>query len=352
MSLVALQTPEPQYRGEQKIKRPKAMKILAIDDDPVILDLLELMIGEADAHELVTAASGAKALSLLSSQTGDSFDCFLVDIQMPEMDGIELCRRLRAKSEYLDTPVVMLTAMSEKRYIDAAFAAGATDYITKPFDATDLKARLFVMQNLIERRTAEADAATPAPGRQGDVGQELSGNELFFPVHLRGVENVIDIVALENYVTQLSRSKLFGSTAFAFAIRRVDELHRRLLPQEFVAMLTQVASMTARGLAPHQVLISYAGNGVFLCITERGWRPDTGQLRDKLNLELAQEVICSESGQRLQPRLVAGEAVRLVWKTDASLMEALSEAHASAEAASTNAEAVMGNIRHLDRYTA
>ncbi|WP_224825905.1 PleD family two-component system response regulator [Cognatishimia sp. MH4019] len=119
------------------------MRILAVDDDPIILDLLTVALSTFGYDDIVTAQNGAEAIEILQSDQG-LFDTLLYDIQMPVMDGIELVYRTRALLRYSDVPILMLTAMSEKTYIDRAFLAGATDYITKPFDTMELQARLKV----------------------------------------------------------------------------------------------------------------------------------------------------------------------------------------------------------------
>ncbi|MGB3243799.1 MAG: response regulator, partial [Sulfitobacter sp.] len=267
------------------------MKILAIDDDPIILDLLNQFLASIGVHELTTAESGQDAIDLLERENGTAFDCFLVDIQMPEMDGVELTKRIRSFEKYLDTPVVMLTAMSEKRYIDAAFAAGATDYVTKPFELTELKARLTLLDELVQKRRL----SSPRSGLSDD-GTDASDSgeiELFQPVTIRGVSTVIDHVAMANYVSQLSRGALFGSTSFAFAVRRIEGFHSSLNKSDYLDLLSVVAQVVSETLSSHQFLMSYAGNGIFVCVAEQGWRPDLEEVRDTVNLSFAQREIRS-----------------------------------------------------------
>jgi CheY-like chemotaxis protein len=71
---------------------------------------------------------------------------------MPGMDGIELCGQIRALDSYKDAPIIMNTAVADRDYIDAAFAAGATDYLTKPVDEVEVKARLGVIEKLVTER--------------------------------------------------------------------------------------------------------------------------------------------------------------------------------------------------------
>ena len=134
------------------------MRILAVDDDTHILEVLEAVLLDSGYQEVVTTASPLDALRIATNST-EIFDCLLLDIQMPEMDGIALCRRMRMIRGYEEIPIVMLTAMTEREYVARAFEAGATDYLTKPFDVLEIGARLRVASKL---RQAQA-----APGHLG-----------------------------------------------------------------------------------------------------------------------------------------------------------------------------------------
>ncbi|MDF1726478.1 MAG: response regulator [Sulfitobacter sp.] len=305
------------------------MKILAVDDDPIILELLGEFMSLVGSHELTKVSSGMEALELLRSQDAPRFDCFLFDIQMPGMDGIELTRTLRGTSRFADTPILMLTAMSEKRYVDTAFAAGATDYVTKPFEIEELQARIQSVEELLAKRKARNSKIFAAKS----VTEQADRIELYEPITIYDVDNVIEYLAMENYVAQLSRSALFGSTTFGFSIREIEKIHGALSAFEFYSLMSDVAEIISDTLAGHQYLMSYAGNGTFVCVTESGWRPDTEKLKDAVNLALKRSELYNNQGERLEPQVCAGEAVRLIWKSGASVMEALATAHSNAEAA-------------------
>ena len=113
-----------------KVRKMKSFT--EVDDEPGILELLKVYLEAEDAHEVVTATSGAEALVI--DKADADFECLLVDIQMPLMNGIALVEHVRSMPDYVHVPVIMLTAMSQRSYIDKAFTVGATDYITKPFD--------------------------------------------------------------------------------------------------------------------------------------------------------------------------------------------------------------------------
>lgn len=115
-----------------------AVKVLVVDDDPQTLQLMSHIV-RAQGYEVTTAISGAAALQQVSIARPD---VLLLDVMMPEMDGIEVCRRLRANKNYADLPIVLLTAMAEPGDHADGLLAGADDYIAKPVDPASLVARI------------------------------------------------------------------------------------------------------------------------------------------------------------------------------------------------------------------
>ena len=300
------------------------MRILTVDDDPIILELIREIIGLSDDQELLTAGSGPEALKLLDDPATPMIDCFLLDIQMPVMDGIDLCTALRKRPEFRTTPVVMLTAMTEKRYVDAAFIAGATDYITKPFDIGDMQRRL---RTAALRRSEMARFETDASAAVAQ-GQR---RELLAEVPIYDVDNVIDYFSFENYARQLSKRSLFTSLAVAVHIRRIGDFHAACEPFMFESLLTDVAEATSDSLRDHSFVMSYAGNGSFICLIEDGHLPDRKTLVSRINLLLQQMQL--DYGLDCPPcvQVCAGDYVRLVGRNSDGISEALVQAHASAE---------------------
>ncbi len=111
--------------------------VLAVDDQPANLRLLDAVLTPR-GHRVVTAASGQEALALLESE---DVDIVLLDIVMPEMDGHEVCRRIRSTAATEFLPVVMITASGTEQRL-AALESGADDFVTKPFDKSELLARV------------------------------------------------------------------------------------------------------------------------------------------------------------------------------------------------------------------
>lgn len=109
--------------------------ILVVDDELRYLRVLKATL-EGAGYGVVTAANGADALALAAQA---SFDLILLDVRMPDLDGLETCRRLR---QFALTPVIMLTALAEEDDRIRGLDAGADDYVTKPFSAGELLARV------------------------------------------------------------------------------------------------------------------------------------------------------------------------------------------------------------------
>ena len=116
---------------------PEKSTILAVDDTPENLDVVKGILG-AD-YVVKAATSGHMALKIAEKQTPD---LILLDIMMPEMDGYEVCRRLKENEATKDVPVIFLTAMDQTTDEEHGFELGAADYITKPVNPPILEARV------------------------------------------------------------------------------------------------------------------------------------------------------------------------------------------------------------------
>ena len=120
------------------------MGILIVDDSPDQQALLRAILGKAGHTDLLTADS-AKTAFLMLNMDGEEppthIDLILMDVLMPELDGVEACRQIKRRSHLCDIPVIMVTANNDLSNLQAAFAAGANDYITKPVNSVELLAR-------------------------------------------------------------------------------------------------------------------------------------------------------------------------------------------------------------------
>ena len=116
----------------------RTMKVLIIDDDPASVALARQWL-KKDGHGIVTAAGGDEGLSMAVKEAPD---LILLDVQMPGMNGFQVCKRLKADSRLRNIPVIFLSAADETREKVKGLDLGAVDYVTKPFDRFELPARV------------------------------------------------------------------------------------------------------------------------------------------------------------------------------------------------------------------
>ncbi|MDT8991395.1 response regulator [Curvibacter sp. APW13] len=162
-------------REQGPISKPSATQdapaaqatLLAVDDIPDNLDVLVAALGEH--YTIKVAGSGERALKILAA--GKMPDLILLDVMMPEMDGYEVCRRIKADPATRDIPVIFLTAMHETVDVTRGFAAGAVDFVTKPVDQAILQARIETHLRL-RRMVAELQRSRVALIEQNAVLEE------------------------------------------------------------------------------------------------------------------------------------------------------------------------------------
>ena len=159
---------------------PKSdFKILAIDDEKDILLLLKYNL-ESEGYIVKTASSGKEGLDIASKYMPD---LILIDIMMPEIDGIETCRKLREIEKFQSTFILFLTARVEEYSEVAAFDAGGDDYITKPIKPRALLSRI----NSFYKRKSSVDNSKNVIEVENllidkdSYVVKVDGNEVFFP---------------------------------------------------------------------------------------------------------------------------------------------------------------------------
>src|SRR5213083_562715 len=141
----------------------RAPRILLADDEQAIQTLLSYPL-QKDGYEVVRASDGREALARFAEQP---FDLVVLDVMMPRLDGLEVCRRLRARSS---VPIIMLTAKAEEIDKVLGLELGADDYITKPFSMREFRSR-------VRAALRRAAMTPPAAGVDGDQ-EPLVAHEL------------------------------------------------------------------------------------------------------------------------------------------------------------------------------
>ena len=301
------------------------MKVLVIDDDPAILELVAQYLSLSAQYEVRTVNSARDALAAIG-ETDAAFDCFLVDIQMPGVDGITLVEFVREHAAYRHTPIIMLTAMEDKSHVDRAFAAGATDYVTKPFDFYDLQLRI----NTAREKAAAKVRPTAATGAEGTErrAEAVPMFRIEDPISLPEVEGAIDFADFENYVRQLLNRRLYRVSAIAVKIGGIEQIHAQFDPDDYLAVIRKVAEEVRAALLAVGGILTYRGNGIFLCVPDQRLQGRRNAMQKALNKR--HRVVHPTQG-RIAPSLFVGDQIPLGTGGSAGVLASLDLAVESVE---------------------
>lgn len=144
-------------------------RILIVEDERDILDLVRLYL-EKEGYRTMSAGAGTEALRQIKA---DRPDLIVLDLMLPEMDGLEVCKRLRGDTQTAMIPIIMLTAKAEESDTIIGLELGADDYVTKPFSPKALVARIKALFRRIDRAQEG-----PARYRYGPLTMDLARHEV------------------------------------------------------------------------------------------------------------------------------------------------------------------------------
>ncbi len=170
---------------------PPAGRILVVDDDPSVLALLEQYL-KRSGYSPVTAASGTEALDRARSEEPD---LILLDIMLPDISGHDVCERLRNDRQVRQIPIVMMTAHGDRETVVRCLENGADDFIRKPIDLAELRARLRAQGRSLEFRRFYRDFFESFPGALMVVrpdGTVVSGNLAATELLGAGMDTILD----------------------------------------------------------------------------------------------------------------------------------------------------------------
>ncbi|MGC9469717.1 MAG: response regulator transcription factor [Anaerolineae bacterium] len=175
-------------------------RILVVDDDPRYVKLIQVNL-EASGYEVISAGHGKEAVELAAQKNPD---LILLDIMLPGKDGYKACEEIR---QFSQVPVIMLTALGQTEDIVKGLDAGADDYITKPFSAHELLARIRARL----RRAAPSDPEPEPVCKVGEVVLDLARHRLFVrgeEVHVTATEYRLLAELMQNVGRVLLSSRL------------------------------------------------------------------------------------------------------------------------------------------------
>src|SRR3984893_15849933 len=185
-------------RAQATVAKPP--RVLVVDDEPQILRALKVVLREA-GFEAVPAETGAQALDLAAVRPPEAA---IIDLVLPDGDGIELTRRLR---EWSEMPIIVLSAVGEESQKVRALEAGADDYVTKPFGTRELIARLQAALRRAGR--SEEEPTITAEGLEIDLASRVVRRE-GGAVHLTPIEFDLLRVLARNRGRLMTHRKLLG----------------------------------------------------------------------------------------------------------------------------------------------
>jgi adenylate cyclase len=214
--------------------------ILIADDNPMNVDILRTRLS-ARGYEVITAGDGEEALQATRERQPD---LLLLDIMMPKMDGLEVCRQIKKDAQFPFTPIILVTAKSDSRDIIAGLDAGADEYLPKPVDQGALVARV---RSMLRIKVLHDQVQNQAE-LLGDQAEELASWNRTLEERVR---------AQVDQLERMSRLKRFLSPQIAETIVAADaeptlEIHRR----QIVVLFCDLRGFTAfaDGVEPEEVM--------------------------------------------------------------------------------------------------
>jgi adenylate cyclase len=265
-------------------------RILVVDDNASNIKIMQVRLA-SEGYDVVTAADGEEALAAAREQLPD---LILLDVMMPRLDGIEVCRRLRADPAFPFTPIVLVTAMTDTKDVVAGLEAGGDEYLTKPIDHRALVARVRSMLRIkalhdraeelaaevsqwnasLERRVAEQVAELERVGRlrrffSPQLAEAILGSGAEDP--LRSHRREITVVFCD----------LRGFTAFA----EITE------PEEVMGVLREYHAATGELILEHEgTLERFTGDGMMIYFNDPVPVPDSPQRAVRMALAIRDRV--------------------------------------------------------------
>ncbi len=262
-------------------KSGKKRTILVVDDNPQNIQLVAGHLKER-GYRIAFSQSGSDALDKVENT---HFDLILLDIMMPEMDGLELCRRIKEKPEYREIPIIFLTAKTDKESIVHGFEVGAVDYVVKPFFGAELLARVHTHLK-IKAFQEQLEEINTEMNRELLKSMELAEDLTKTKEELQAVNRQLYERATKDPLTGLfNRRKMIDSLEYekertnrgesCYAIIICDIDHFKSVNDTYGhdcgdEILTQVASLFGETIRKQDQLARWGGEEFLILLPETG----------------------------------------------------------------------------------
>lgn len=291
------------------------MKIMAVDDDVISLRLLQECLAEG-GYDFTTLMSSPTNVVKTLSDTAIPYDCILLDIEMPVMNGITLCGEIRKLPRYRNAPILMITKRTDHVSIRKAFSNGATDYITKPFEFLEVLTRIRVAERLVQERRAALDSYSAF---DSDQPAHPASPAARMPAQFPGIlsqDNVIvsdrflPLSTFQNYLEQMVRDPDSEIELTAIKIGQIDVIFANTTAAQFISFLDNVAETTAAEFG-EEGFITHIGKGVLLCARQKGEAHDPATMESNLAKGINHQLLLSEFFAHKPPEMIVGAPLPL-----------------------------------------
>ena len=256
-------------------RRGLNMKILVVDDDQIASDLLKSCLNEAGLSDLTFASSAEDAEGYIENSR-NQFECILLDIAMPEKDGITLCREIRQKESYLTIPIIMITSMKDAGSIEQAFAKGATDYITKPYQFSDVVTRIGIAHRAVAERRAALNSLELMRTSERSYKLRANGNTRRSATVDQSVWKVggdVDALSnlevLENIITRMVQAEGCEIGVIGIRVESLDASYTSLTQIKRDSTVTSLLESLISYSTGYKVFLSYVGDGTFVAASDQ-----------------------------------------------------------------------------------
>ena len=265
--------------GHTRKRTPKKlglkMRILVIDDDPLMLEILDRYLPSDQNYVLECHASAESALEALKTAQF-RYECILLDIMLPGMDGIECCRLLREMKRYQTTPILMMTVSRELGLMQRAFESGATDFLSKPLNVVELRARV-KSASMLNQSIAKAQHSLQELGRLTRIR--------FDEMLTLNVEGAYDLEVLERLMLRYEPG-CYTMSLVSLEIPSMRDIYNATTPLHFRECIRQCATAML-AVMKLDSKITYIGKGRFVGVSHGRDRIDLADLTDRFNQRLS-----------------------------------------------------------------
>jgi DNA-binding response OmpR family regulator len=297
------------------------MKILIVDDDTLILEILTLYLGTIDYTDVHCAENATTALTMIK-EASPPFECILLDISMPVLTGIELIPMIRECKGYAETPIIMMTALNDRHNITSAFVAGAFDYVTKPCE-------FFELETQLQAAKIRGEEMFFRPGNSLELSEDVDKQVKTFFTEAR-----------PDSTTAVMESGLLSETAFENCLRRIRAqsgrppnlltLHMRGFAnaplrhdgRESDHYLITLSRNIAKMILPLRGIAAYLGDSTFIVVSFGAGRSAQSDLADAIRraVSLTNQSYRNDGGPEPMISVSSGGSEGTVTESDSSYL--------------------------------